>query len=89
MGGIGSDTALETADIVLMTHNISKVPYGISLGKRALRVVKQNIALALLTKGVFLALGIFGLSSLWLAIFADDGAALTRDSKRTKIVGEV
>ena len=76
MGGIGSDTALETADIVLMTDNISKVPYSISLGKKALRIIKQNIALALLTKGVFLVLGIFGLSSLWLAIFADDGAAL-------------
>lgn len=76
MGGIGSDTALETADIVLMTDTISKVPYGIALGKKALRVIKQNIALALLTKGVFLVLGVLGLSSLWLAIFADDGAAL-------------
>jgi len=76
MGGIGSDTALETADVALMTDNISKVPYGISLGKKALRIIKQNIALALLTKGVFLVLGVFGLSSLWLAIFADDGAAL-------------
>jgi Zn2+/Cd2+-exporting ATPase len=76
MGGAGSDTALETADIALMTDNISKIPYGISLGQRALRVVRQNIALALLTKSVFLMLGIFGLSSLWLAILADDGAAL-------------
>ena len=76
MGGIGSDTALETADIALMTDNILKIPYGISLGKRALRIVKQNIALALLTKSIFLMLGIFGLSSLWLAILADDGAAL-------------
>ena len=76
MGGIGSDTALETADIALMTDNISKVPYSISIGKKALRIIKQNVALALLTKGVFLVLGIFGLSSLWLAILADDGAAL-------------
>jgi Cd2+/Zn2+-exporting ATPase len=76
MGGIGSDTALETADIVLMTDNISKIPYSISVGKKALRIIKQNIALALLTKGVFLVLGIVGLSSLWLAILADDGAAL-------------
>ena len=76
MGGVGSDTALETADIALMTDNISKIPYGISLGKKALRIVKQNVALALLTKSVFLMLGIFGMSSLWLAILADDGAAL-------------
>ncbi len=76
MGGIGSDTALETADVALMSDNIAKVPYGILLGKRTLRIIKQNISLALLTKGVFITLGIFGLSSLWLAILADDGAAL-------------
>ena len=76
MGGIGSDTALETADVVLMADNIAKVPYGILLGKKTLRIVKQNISLALLTKGVFITLGVFGLSSLWLAILADDGAAL-------------
>jgi Cd2+/Zn2+-exporting ATPase len=76
MGGIGSDTALETADVVLMADNIAKVPYGILLGKKTLRIVKQNISLALLTKGVFITLGVFGLSSLWLAILADDGTAL-------------
>lgn len=76
MGGIGSDTALETADVVLMADNLSKVPYGISLGKRATAIVKQNVTLALLTKSVFLLLGVLGLSSLWLAILADDGAAL-------------
>jgi Cd2+/Zn2+-exporting ATPase len=76
MGGIGSDTALETADVALMTDNVSRVPYAIALGQRALRIIKQNVALALLTKGVFLILGILGLSSLCLAILADDGAAL-------------
>jgi Cd2+/Zn2+-exporting ATPase len=76
MGGIGSDTALETADVVLMADNIAKVPFGISLGRKALRVIKQNVTLALAIKGVFLTLGVFGLSSLWLAILADDGATL-------------
>ncbi len=76
MGGIGSDTALETADIALMTDDISRVAYSISLGKKALRIIRQNVAIALLTKGVFLVLGVFGLSSLWFAIFADDGATL-------------
>jgi len=76
MGGIGSDTALETADIALMADNIGKVPFGVLLGKKTLRIIKQNITLALLTKGVFIVLGMVGLSSLWLAILADDGAAL-------------
>ena len=76
MGGIGSDTALETADIALMADNIGKVSFGVLLGKKTLRIIKQNITLALLTKGVFIVLGMVGLSSLWLAILADDGAAL-------------
>lgn len=76
MGGIGSDTALETADVVLMSDNIAKIPHGIMLGKKTLGIIKQNIALALLTKTVFIVLGIFGWTSLWLAILADDGATL-------------
>lgn len=76
MGGIGSDTALETADVVLMSDNIAKIPYGIMLGKKTVSIIKQNIALALLTKIVFIVLGVFGWTSLWLAILADDGATL-------------
>ncbi|MBI3579703.1 MAG: cadmium-translocating P-type ATPase [Ignavibacteriales bacterium] len=76
MGGIGSDTAMETADVVLMSDNISKIPHGIMLGKKTVGIIKQNIALALLTKTVFIVLGIFGWTSLWLAILADDGATL-------------
>jgi len=76
MGGIGSDVALETGTIILMSDNISKIPHGLHLGKKALRIIKQNIFLALVTKGVFIALGIFGWTSLWLAILADDGATL-------------
>jgi Cd2+/Zn2+-exporting ATPase len=76
MGGIGSDTALETADVVLMNDDLSRIPYSIMLGKSALRIIKQNIVVALLTKAVFLTLGVFGMTSLWLAILADDGATL-------------
>jgi Cd2+/Zn2+-exporting ATPase len=76
MGGIGSDTALETSDIVLMSDNLLQIPATIGLGKRALAIIKQNIAIALATKAVFLALGVMGLTSLWLAILADDGATL-------------
>lgn len=76
MGGAGSDTALETADLVLMSDDLLKVPYSIELGRRASATIRQNIALALATKAVFLILGVLGLTSLWLAILADDGATL-------------
>jgi len=76
MGAAGSDTALETADVVLMADNIAKVPFSISLGRKALRVIKQNISLALAIKAAFILLAVFGLTSLWLAILADDGATL-------------
>ncbi|MEX1274971.1 MAG: HAD-IC family P-type ATPase, partial [Bacteroidota bacterium] len=76
MGGIGSDTALETADVVLMSDNIASIPHALRLSKESLRIIRQNIALALGTKLVFLGLGAWGLTSLWLAILADDGATL-------------
>lgn len=76
MGGVGSDTSLETADIVLMSDNLMQIPATIRLGKKALSIIKQNILIALFTKSVFLSLGVLGLTSLWLAILADDGATL-------------
>jgi Cd2+/Zn2+-exporting ATPase len=76
MGGVGSDIALETGNVVLLSDNIEKIPYAIILGKKAIRIIWQNISIALLTKSVFLVLGVFGWTSLWLAILADDGAAL-------------
>jgi len=76
MGGAGSDTALETADLVLMSDDLLKVPYSIELGRRATATIRQNIAVALATKAVFLILGVLGMTSLWLAILADDGATL-------------
>lgn len=76
MGGAGSDTALETADVVLMKDDLSKLPYSITLGRRATATIKQNIAIALITKAIFLILGVLGMTSLWLAILADDGATL-------------
>ncbi len=76
MGGAGSDIALEAGNVVLLSDNIEKIPYTIVLGKKAIRIIWQNITIALLTKSVFLVLGVFGWTSLWLAILADDGAAL-------------
>ncbi len=76
MGRSGTDVALDTADVVLMSDDLSHLPETVSLGKRTLAIIRQNIALALITKLVFLVLGIAGIATLWLAVLADDGAAL-------------
>jgi Cd2+/Zn2+-exporting ATPase len=76
MGGTGTDVALETADVVLVKDNLSKISSLISIGKKSMAVVKQNIALALAVKAVFLLLGVLGFASLWMAVVADDGVTL-------------
>jgi Cd2+/Zn2+-exporting ATPase len=76
MGAAGTDVALETADIALMSDDLMKVPEAIALSRRTLGIVRQNIAISLLTKGVFLALGAAGLAGLWLAVLADMGTSL-------------
>ena len=76
MGAAGTDTALETADVVLMGDNLEKLPYLVALGRYAMRIIRQNIALALALKVIFLVLSVAGIATLWMAILADDGAAL-------------
>lgn len=76
MGGKGSDAAIETADIVLMTDSPLKVAEAITIGKSTRVVIWQNIILALSVKGAFIALGTVGLASMWEAVFADMGVAL-------------
>lgn len=76
MGGLGSDAAIETADVVIMTDAPSKVAEAIAIAHRTLRIVWQNIILALAVKGLFIILGAIGLASLWEAVFADVGVAL-------------
>lgn len=76
MGGAGTDTALETADIVLMADDLSKLPFTVRLSRSALRVIRQNIAFALLTKFIAVYLVFPGWLTLWLAIFADMGATI-------------
>jgi Cd2+/Zn2+-exporting ATPase len=76
MGGAGTDTAIETADIALMQDDLSKVAETILLGRRTVRIIKTNIGFALGVKGVFLVLALSGHTSLWLAILADTGATL-------------
>lgn len=76
MGGLGSDAAIEAADIVIMTDEPSKLATAIQLSKKTLRIVKQNISFALIVKGVVLVLGAIGMASMWAAIFADVGVAI-------------
>ena len=76
MGGLGSDAAIETADVVIMTDAPSKVVRAIAIAHRTRRIVWQNIIFAMIVKAVFITLGIFGLASLWAAVFADVGVAL-------------
>jgi Cd2+/Zn2+-exporting ATPase len=76
MGGAGTDTAIETADIALMQDDLSKVAEAVRLGQRTIRIIQTNIAFALIVKAVFLLLALLGHTSLWLAILADTGATL-------------
>jgi len=76
MGTIGSDAAIETADIALMADDISKLPWLIEHSRRTLTIIRQNIVFSLAIKAIFVALTVFGLASLWSAIAADMGASL-------------
>lgn len=76
MGGLGSDAAIETADVVLMTDAPAKMAEAVGLARYTRRVVWQNIALAFLVKGVFISLGAIGMATMWEAVFADVGTAL-------------
>lgn len=76
MGGIGSDASIEAADIVIMDDDISKIGTAMSISKRTLKIVKQNIVFALGIKILFLILGALGLSNMWMAVFADVGVSV-------------
>ncbi|WP_374717286.1 heavy metal translocating P-type ATPase [Geobacillus thermodenitrificans] len=76
MGGAGTDTALETADVVLMADDLRQLPYTIRLGSWTLAIIKQNIAFALGLKVLALIAAVPGWLTLWLAVFADMGATL-------------
>lgn len=76
MGGLGSDAAIETADVVIQTDQPSKVAEAVRLGRRTRHVVWQNITFALAVKLVILALGAMGMAGLWAAVFADVGVAM-------------
>ncbi len=76
MGSMGSDAAIEAADIVIMDDDLTKIPVAVKLAKKVMRIVKENIAFALLVKFMVMILGVLGLANMWLAVFADVGVAI-------------
>lgn len=76
MGGLGSDMAIETADVIIQTDQPSKVACAMRIGRYTRRIVHQNIVLALGVKAVVMLLGLLGFANLWMAVFADSGVAL-------------
>jgi Cd2+/Zn2+-exporting ATPase len=75
MGAMGSDAALETADIALMTDELHKVPYAIRLSRATVANIRTNIALSLGLKAAFIVLAVAGVATLWMAVLADTGAS--------------
>ncbi len=86
MGGLGSDAAIETADVVLMTDAPSKVAEAIQVGKKTHAIVLQNIIFALTIKVIFIGLGLMGLATMWEAVFADVGVALAAIFNATRVL---
>jgi len=76
MGAAGTDAALETADVALMSDELVKIPYAIRLSRATSRNIRANIAFSLILKGAFLALAVSGAATLWMAVVADTGASL-------------
>ncbi|OCA03647.1 hypothetical protein AC781_03740 [Akkermansia glycaniphila] len=76
MGGLGSDVAMEAADVVLMANDLSKLPIAFGLAQHARRLVRQNIWLIAGVKGVVLAMGVLGVATTWEAVFADVGVSI-------------
>lgn len=86
MGGLGSDAAIETADVVLMNDDPAKVSEAISIAQKTRRIVWQNIWFAMGIKGLFIVLGAFGIANMWEAIFADVGVALLAIANATRVL---
>jgi Cd2+/Zn2+-exporting ATPase len=88
MGGAGTDVALETADVALVSDDLSRLPYAFRLGRRTIGVVRQNVALALGLKLAFVVLAILGFATMWLAVLADTGASLLVTANGLRLLRE-
>jgi Cd2+/Zn2+-exporting ATPase len=86
MGGLGSDAAIETADVVLMTDSPMKMVEAINIARQTRKIVWQNIVLALSVKVIFVTLGTMGMASMWEAVFADMGVSLAAVLNATRVL---
>ncbi len=86
MGALGSDAAIETADVVLMSDSTGKMAEAVAIGRQTRVVVWQNIVLALSVKAIVIALGAFGLATMWAAVFADVGTAMLAVGNSTRML---
>lgn len=86
MGGLGSDAAIEAADVVIMTDEPSKIKTAIDISKKTMRIVKENIAIAIGVKILVLILSALGLSNMWQAVFADVGVAIIAVINATRMI---
>lgn len=85
--GLGTDAAIEAADVVLVSDKLSDLPQAIKLAKRTLSIAKFNIVFALFIKAVVLILGACGLAAMWMAVFADVGVSILAVLNATRILG--
>jgi Cd2+/Zn2+-exporting ATPase len=76
MGAAGSDVAIETADVALMSDELLRLPYAVRLARATLRNVRVNVAISLALKSVFLVMAVAGAATLWMAVLADAGATV-------------
>ena len=86
MGGVGTDSAIEASDIVLMSDELDKIPLAIAISKYTKKVMKQNLTMAMTIKIVILLLSMFGLANMWMAVFADTGVTLLTIINTLKIM---
>jgi Cd2+/Zn2+-exporting ATPase len=76
MGAMGSDAAIETADVALMTDDLRKIPYVLRLSRATLANIRANVTIALALKGAFVVMAMAGIATLWMAVLADTGASV-------------
>lgn len=86
MGGIGSASAIEASDVVIMTDELSKIVDGIKISKKTNKIIKQNLIFAISVKVIVLILSTIGIATMWQAVFADTGVTLLTILNTTRIL---
>jgi len=76
MGGVGTDSAIEASDIVLMSDDLKKIPVAIQISKYTKNIIRQNLVFSISMKIIILLLSVLGFANMWLAVFADTGLTL-------------